>query len=179
MERDDPRNTLGFDMKLPACRQNAGELHNLTIRRGTLTEEDRFAINDHMVQTLTMLNQLPWPRHLARVPDIASNHHERMDGTGYPRRIPGEKLQLTERVMALVDVFEALTAADRPYKPAKTLSESLRIMAFMCKDGHLDTQLYLYFLRSPVWMDYARDFMKAEQFDTVDIEALARIAAGA
>lgn len=179
VERDDPRNTLGFDMKLPACRQNAGELHNLTIRRGTLTEEDRFAINDHMVQTLTMLNQLPWPRHLARVPDIASNHHERMDGTGYPRRIPGEKLQLTERVMALVDVFEALTAADRPYKPAKTLSESLRIMAFMCKDGHLDTQLYLYFLRSPVWMDYARDFMKAEQFDTVDIEALARIAAGA
>lgn len=179
VERGDPRNTLGFDMKLPACRQNAGELHNLTIRRGTLTEEDRFAINDHMVQTLTMLNQLPWPRHLARVPDIASNHHERMDGTGYPRRIPGEKLQLTERVMALVDVFEALTAADRPYKPAKTLSESLRIMAFMCKEGHLDTQLYLYFLRSPVWLDYARDFMKAEQFDTVDIDALARIAAGA
>ena len=179
VERDDPRNTLGFDMKLPACRQNAGELHNLTIRRGTLTEEDRFAINDHMVQTLSMLTQLPWPRHLARVPDIAANHHERMDGAGYPRRIPGERLQLTERIMALVDVFEALTAADRPYKPPKTLSESLRIMAFMCRDGHLDPQLYLYFLRSPVWMAYARDFMKPAQIDAVDAEALARIAEGA
>ncbi|MGB3705689.1 HD domain-containing phosphohydrolase [Castellaniella sp.] len=178
VERDDPRNTLGFDMKLPACRQNAGELHNLTIRRGTLTEEDRFAINDHMVQTLTMLTQLPWPRHLERVPDIAANHHERMDGAGYPRRIPGEKLQLTERIMALVDVFEALTAADRPYKPSKTLSESLRIMAFMCRDGHLDPQLYLYFLRSPVWLAYARDFMKTAQIDAVDAEALARIAEG-
>ncbi len=178
MERDDPRNTLGFDMKLPACRQNAGDLHNLSIRRGPLTEEDRFAINDHMVQPLTMLNQLPWPPHLARVPDIASNHHEKMDGTGYPRRIPGARLQLTERIMALVDVFEALTAADRPYKPPKTLSESLRIMAFMCRDGHLDPQLYLYFLHSPVWLAYARDFMNTAQIDAVDTDALARIAPG-
>ena len=86
-----------------------------------------------------MLKKLPWPRHLARVPDIAANHHERMDGTGYPRRLPGSAMQTTERIMAVADIFEALTAADRPYKPAKTLSESLRIMALMGKDGHIDT----------------------------------------
>lgn len=139
MERGDPRNTLGFDMQLPAYRQHRGELHNLSIRRGTLTEEDRFAINEHIVHTLDMLKKLPWPRHLARVPDIAANHHERMDGTGYPRRLPGSAMQTTERIMAVADIFEALTAADRPYKPAKTLSESLRIMALMGKDGHIDT----------------------------------------
>lgn len=178
VERDDPRNTLGFDMKLPAYRQDMGELHNLSIRRGTLTDEDRFAINDHIVQTLIMLKQLPWPRHLERVPDIAANHHEKMDGTGYPRRLPGEALDLTERVMAVADVFEALTAADRPYKLPKTLSESLRIMAVMCKERHLDTELYLYFLRSRIWLAYARQHMNPSQIDDVDIAALARIAQG-
>ncbi|WP_261290592.1 HD-GYP domain-containing protein, partial [Bordetella pertussis] len=178
VERDDPRNALGFDMKLPAYRQDMGELHNLSIRRGTLTDEDRFAINDHIVQTLIMLKQLPWPRHLERVPDIAANHHEKMDGTGYPRRLPGEALHLTERVMAVADVFEALTAADRPYKLPKTLSESLRIMAVMCKERHLDTELYLYFLRSRIWLAYAQQHMNPSQIDDVDIEALARIAQG-
>ena len=176
VERGDPRNTLGFDMKLPEHRQNMGELHNLAIRRGTLTAEDRFAVNDHIVQTLIMLKRLPWPPHLERVPDIAANHHERMDGNGYPRRLRGEELQTTERIMALVDVFEALTAADRPYKPAKTLSESLRLMAAMCRNGHLDPELYQYFVRSRVWLDYARVFMKPEQIDEVDPEALARAA---
>lgn len=176
VEPGDPRNTLGFDMQLPAHRQNMGELHNLTIRRGTLTEEDRFLINDHIVQTLIMLKRLPWPPHLERVPDIAANHHEKMDGTGYPRRLHGDALQTTDRIMALADVFEALTAADRPYKLPKTLSESLRIMAFMSRDRHLDAELYLYFLRSRVWLDYAQRFMKPAQIDAVDIEALARIA---
>ena len=173
VERGDPRNTLGFDMDLPEHRQNMGELYNLTIRRGTLTAEDRF---DHSVQTLIMLKRLPWPRHLERVPDIAANHHEKMDGTGYPRRLRAEDLHTTERIMALVDVFEALTAADRPYKAPKTLSESLRIMAGMCRGRHLDTELYLYFLRSQVWLVYARRFMKPEQIDEVDTEALARAA---
>ncbi len=176
VERDDPRNIWGFDMKLPAHRQHMGELHNLSIRRGTLTDEDRFIINDHIVQTIIMLKRLPWPPHLERVPDIAGNHHERMDGNGYPRRLRGDQLQTTERIMALADVFEALTAADRPYKQSKTLSESLGIMAAMCRDGHLDPELYQYFLRSLVWLDYARTFMKPEQIDDVDIETLARVA---
>ena len=176
VERGDPRNTWGFDMVLPEHRRNLGELHNLSIQRGTLTDEDRFAINDHIVQTLIMLKSLPWPAHLSRVPDIAANHHERMDGKGYPRRLRGEQLGTTERIMALADVFEALTAADRPYKPPKSLSESLGIMASMCRGGHLDPELFQYFLRSRVWLDYARSFMRPEQVDDVEIETLARAA---
>jgi HD-GYP domain-containing protein (c-di-GMP phosphodiesterase class II) len=176
VEAGDPRNTHGFDMRLPAQRQNMGELHNLSIRRGTLTDEDRFAINDHIVQTYIMLKKLPWPAHLERVPDIAATHHEKMDGQGYPRRIPGEALQTTDRIMALADIFEALTAADRPYKPPKTLSESLRIMAFMSKDRHIDVELYLYFLRNRIWQVYAERFLSPAQIDEVDIDALARIA---
>ncbi len=178
VEAGDPRNQHGFNMRLPAQRQNMGELHNLAIRRGTLTDEDRFAINDHIVQTYIMLKKLPWPAHLERVPDIAANHHEKMDGQGYPRRLPGEALQTTDRIMALADIFEALTAADRPYKPPKTLSESLRIMAFMCKDRHIDVELYLYFLRNGVWRMYAERFLSPSQIDEVDVEALAQLAQG-
>lgn len=172
VERDDPRNIWGFDMALPEHRSNMGELHNLAIQRGTLTAEDRFAINDHIVQTLIMLTRLPWPPHLRRVPDIAANHHERMDGKGYPRRLGAEQLGTTERIIALVDVFEALTAADRPYKAPKPLSESLGIMAAMSREGHLDPDLFRYFVRSRVWLDYARTFMQPEQIDEVDVEAL-------
>ena len=99
-----------------------------------------------------------------------------MDGNGYPRRLRGEQLDTTERIMALVDVFEALTAADRPYKPSKTLSESLGIMAARCRNGHLDPDLYQYFVRSRVWLDYARAFMNPAQIDDVDTEALLRAA---
>ncbi|WP_368648523.1 HD domain-containing phosphohydrolase [Castellaniella ginsengisoli] len=176
VERDDPRNIWGFDMRLPEYRRNMGELHNLAIQRGTLTDEDRFAINDHIVQTYIMLKRLPWPPHLERVPEIAANHHERMDGGGYPRRLRGEQLGTTERIIALVDVFEALTAVDRPYKAPKTLSESLLIMASMCRGGHLDPELFQYFMHSRVWQTYAQAYMVPAQIDTVDIEALARAA---
>ncbi|WP_368643077.1 HD domain-containing phosphohydrolase [Castellaniella ginsengisoli] len=176
VERDDPRNIWGFDMRLPEYHRNMGELHNLAIKRGTLTDEDRFAINDHIVQTYIMLKRLPWPPHLERVPEIAANHHERMDGGGYPRRLRGEQLGTTERIIALVDVFEALTAVDRPYKAPKTLSESLLIMASMCRSGHLDPELFQYFMRSRVWQTYAQTYMRPEQIDAVDAEALARAA---
>ncbi|WP_198314563.1 HD domain-containing phosphohydrolase [Chitinibacter sp. GC72] len=176
VERGDPQNVYGFDMKLPANRQDLGELHNLGVRRGTLTDEDRFAINDHIVQTLIMLKKLPWPAHLERVPDIAANHHEKMDGTGYPRRIGAKQLQLTDRIMAIADIFEALTAADRPYKSAKSVSESLRIMALMGKDQHIDAQLFVYFLRSRIWFDYAQRFMSPAQLDEVDVEQLVQLA---
>ncbi|GAP35099.1 HD domain-containing phosphohydrolase [Piscinibacter sakaiensis] len=173
VQRDDPRNTLGFDMDLPPLRQDRGELHNLAVRRGTLSPEDRFAINDHIVQTLCMLKKLPWPAPLARVPDIAANHHERMDGRGYPRRLVAADLPITDRVMALADVFEALTAGDRPYKPAKPLSESLRIMAAMARDGHIDPELMRFFLASDLWRRYAERFLAPAQIDEVDVEALA------
>ena len=176
VEKDDPRNTYGFDMQLPPVQRNIGEIYNLTIRRGTLTPEDRFAINNHIVQTLIMLTKLPWPKHLQRVPDLATNHHERMDGKGYPRRLLGSQMSVEERALALADVFEALTAADRPYKSAKTISESLTLMAKMCQENHLDKQLFSYFLQSKLWLDYAQEHLVASQIDEVDVDALLRLA---
>lgn len=169
VEKDNPQNRYGFDMALPSYQQNAGELYNLAIPRGTLTAEDRFKINNHIVQTYIMLKNLPWPQNLSRVPEIAATHHEKMDGTGYPRKLSASQLNIIDRVMALSDVFEALTAADRPYKSAKSLSESLRIMAFMCKDRHLDTELFRYFLHSEIWKVFAQRYMHASQIDTVNI----------
>ena len=175
VEKGDPNNIWGFDMTLPKTRQNMGEVYNLTIRRGTLTDEDRFKINDHIVQTYIMLRELPWPDNLRRVPDIAATHHEKMDGKGYPRCLSGAQLTVADKAMALSDIFEALTAADRPYKAPKTLTESLRIMAFMCKDQHLDVDLYRYFLHSRLWQTYAERHMNPEQIDQVDIAALEKL----
>lgn len=172
VEKGDSANIYGFDMALPPCALDRGELHNLSIRRGTLTEEERFKINDHIVQTYIMLRSLPWPRALRRVPEIAATHHERMDGKGYPRRLDASAMTLEDRVMAIADVFEALTAADRPYKPAKTLSEALGIMQGMCSGGHLDPELFRYFLQSRLWVDYAARFLKEEQRDLDDIAPL-------
>lgn len=174
VEPDNPANRWGFNMQLPEYAQHLGELYNLSIRHGTLTPEDRFKINDHIVQTYVMLRRLPWPAHLANVPEIAATHHERMDGKGYPRRLNAEQLTLADRVMALSDVFEALTAGDRPYKSAKSLTESLRIMVGMARGGHLDPQLLRYFLHSRLWEDFARRFMDPAQIDNVDLDALER-----
>lgn len=167
--KDDPRNTWGFDMRLPAHASNFGELYNLAIRRGTLNDEERFKINEHIVQTIIMLSSLPFPRQLKRVPDIAGNHHEKMDGSGYPRRLGQRDLSIAERVMAIADIFEALTAADRPYKAPKTLSESVKILVFMARDGHIDGQLLQLFLSSGVYLQYAERFLLPEQIDEVDV----------
>lgn len=172
VEKGDPANRYGFDMRLPPAAQNLGELYNLSIRRGTLNDEERFKVNDHVVQTYIMLKALPWPEGLERVPEIAATHHERMDGRGYPRRIAADGLTLPERVMAVADVFEALTAADRPYKPAKSLSEAMRILVSMGKEGHLDPAVVAYFLRSGLWETYAGRFLRPDQKDAVDVAAL-------
>ena len=163
-------NRWGFRMEVPELLYNRGELHNLSISRGTLTAEDRYKINEHMVHTITMLTALPFPRHLRDVPDIAGGHHEKLDGTGYPRRLDESRLGPTARMMAIADIFEALTAADRPYKPGKTLSEALKIMAFMRNDRHIDPQLFELFLRAGVYREYAARFMRPEQIDDVRIE---------
>ena len=158
-----------FTLKRPDLHLNLGEIYNLSIARGTLTNEDRYHINDHIVQTILMLRALPFPKNLKRVPDMAGNHHEKMDGTGYPRSLLREGMTVPERIMAIADIFEALTAADRPYKPPKTLSESLKIMGFMCKDKHVDPDLFNLFLTSGVWKTYAERFLRPEQIDEVDI----------
>ena len=162
-------NPWGFRMAVPEYLYDRGELHNLSVARGTLSEEERFKINEHIMQTLVMLSQLPFPKHLRQVPEIAGGHHEKMDGTGYPKRLKGEEMSPLARMMAIADIFEALTAPDRPYKKAKTLSESIHIMSCMKRDQHIDPALFELFLVSGVYRDYAAQFMNKEQIDHVDI----------
>ena len=126
-------------------------------------------INDHVVQTIRMLSQLPFPKHLRDVPEIAGGHHERLDGTGYPKRLRGEELSIQARMMAIADIFEALTARDRPYKKGKTLSEAIEIMARMRRERHIDSELFELFLTSGVYRRYAERFLHPAQIDEVNI----------
>lgn len=172
-----PDNPWGFVVKPPPHKFNLGELYNLSIGRGTLTAEDRFHINDHIVQTIIMLEALPFPKTLKRVPEWAGGHHEKMDGTGYPRGLRREQMSVPARIMAIADIFEALTARDRPYKTPKTLSECVKIMSFMKKDNHIDPELFELFLSSGVYRQYAEAFLLPEQIDEVDIAPYLRKAA--
>ncbi|MCX7961083.1 MAG: GAF domain-containing protein [Burkholderiales bacterium] len=144
------------------------ELKNLTIRRGTLTPEERQIINHHIVATIKMLEALPWPKHLKNVPEYAGGHHERMDGKGYPRGLTREQMSVPARIMGIADIFEALTAKDRPYKRGKTLSESLAILGRFALDGHIDPDLFDIFVRKKVYRRYAEMFLDKEQIDEVD-----------
>ncbi len=162
---------LGFKLNVPEHMYNLGEIYNLCIARGTLTTEERYKINDHIVQTIIMLESLTFPKNLRRVPEIAGGHHETMIGTGYPRKLAREQISIPARIMAIADIFEALTASDRPYKKAKTLSESMKIMYFMKKDKHIDPDLFELFLTTGIWKEYADRFLLPEQVDEVDIAA--------
>lgn len=148
------------------------ELERLSIQRGTLTEAERLIINGHMVDTVLMLEALPFPRNLSKVPDIAGGHHERMDGEGYPRGIFAGDLPETARAMAIADVFEALTAADRPYKKAMPLSLAMKIMGGMKVRNHLDPVLFDFFVTSGVYRRYAEKYLPEELRDEVDEAAL-------
>ncbi|MEX6502517.1 HD domain-containing phosphohydrolase [Pseudomonas zhanjiangensis] len=163
-----PDNPWGFKLDVPEHKFNLGELHNLSIGRGTLTPEERYLINHHIVQTILMLEHLPLPPHLKQVPELAGGHHEKVDGSGYPKRLRREQMSLPARMMAIADIFEALTAVDRPYKKGKLLSESLAIMAEMCRNGHIDPQLFALFVRAQVYRRYAEGYMQAEQIDRID-----------
>ena len=173
---DDPRNIWGFNMDLPQNMYNHGEVYNLSIRRGTLTEEDRFKVNEHIVQSICMLSSLPWPKSFRQVPRIAGRHHEKMDGTGYPCRLGSEQMTVSEKILAVADVFEALTAADRPYHEAKSLSQSLSIMAKMARDRHLDVSIFNLMLRSGLYREYAVKYMHTEQIDGIAVDELMALA---
>lgn len=160
----------GIDMDIPELRANLGELHNLAVSRGTLTAEDRFRIKEHMISTIKMLESLPFPPELKRVPRYASTHHETLRGDGYPRRLSAAELSVPERLLAVADVFEALTASDRPYKKGKTVSEAVTILHRMVEEDHLDRDSFELFLREGVYLDYARCFLAAEQIDRIDVE---------
>ncbi|MBI1889269.1 MAG: GAF domain-containing protein [Burkholderiales bacterium] len=148
---------------------DANEANNLRIKAGTLNEEEREIINNHIVVTIRMLESLPWPRHLKNVPEYAGGHHERMDGKGYPKGLTRDQMSVQARMMAIADIFEALTAKDRPYKKGKTLSESLQILGGFKERNHIDPDLFDVFVREKVYLEYAREFMDAAQIDDVDV----------
>ncbi len=145
------------------------EVYNLSVGRGTLTKEERETINHHIVATIKMLESLPYPKHLQRVPEFAGGHHERMDGKGYPRGLKREEMSVQARAMGIADVFEALTAGDRPYKKAMKLSQALRILGNMKVDQHVDPDLFDVFIREKIYLRYARRFLEPEQIDEVDL----------
>lgn len=161
--------TEGFHMQVPEHLYNHGELYNLCIERGTLTLEERFKINEHIIHTIRMLEAAQFPAQLRRVPEYAGTHHEAMDGSGYPRGLTAAQLSIPARIMAIADIFEALTAADRPYKKAKPLSESLTILQRMKNKGHIDPDLFHLFLSKGVHLRYAQRFLTPEQIDVSDI----------
>lgn len=156
---------LGFKMSPPQALYNRGELYNLSIRRGTLTEEERYKIDDHITQTIIMLDALPLPKHLRNVPEIAGAHHETMDGRGHPRGLTREEMSWSARMLAIADIFEALTASDRPYKSSKTLREALDIMDGFKKRHHIDPDLYELFVKAGIPQQYAAEYLKPEQRD--------------
>ena len=145
------------------------EVYNLTIPRGTLTPEERKVINDHIVVTINMLEELPYPKHLQNVPEFAGGHHEKLDGTGYPKGLTKDEMSVQARIMAIADIFEALTARDRPYKKGKTLSQAMRILGFMKNDAHIDVDLFDIFVKEKIYMKYAEGFLDPEQIDDVQI----------
>lgn len=145
------------------------EVINLSIRRGTLNDREREVINNHIVATIKMLESLPFPKNLQNVPEFAGGHHEKMDGSGYPRGLKREEMSVQARIMAVADIFEALTASDRPYKKGKKLSECLNIMGAMKNDNHIDPDIFDIFISQRVYLDYAREFLDPEQLDEIDL----------
>lgn len=159
----------GFKVEVLENLYNHGEIYNLTISHGTLTEEERFKIQEHVMQSLIMLEQLPWPKSMRRIPEYAGTHHETLVGTGYPRKLTAKELSIPARIMAIADIFEALTAADRPYRPPNTLSEAIRILSGFRDRGQIDADLFDLFLASGIYQRYGEKFMPPEQIDEVDI----------
>ena len=144
------------------------EVENLTIRSGTLTQSERNTINHHIVATIKMLEQLPWPKHLRRVPEYAGGHHERMDGKGYPKGLTRDQMSVQARAMGIADIFEALTASDRPYKPGMKLSQAMNIMHKFKQNGHIDPDLFDVFVTNRIYERYAEQFLNPLQIDAVN-----------
>ncbi len=148
------------------------EVENLCVERGTLNPQERSIIEHHVVATIRMLEQLPFPENLKNVPEYAAGHHERVDGKGYPNGLTREEMSVPARAMAIADVFEALSAADRPYKEAKPLSQCLELMGRMCQEGHIDPDLFEIFISEGVYRQYAERYMAPEQIDAVDVSGI-------
>ena len=148
------------------------EVRNLNITKGTLLPEERDIINDHISITIDMLEELPYPKNLKNIPEFAGGHHEKMDGTGYPKGLKADQMSPQAKIMAIADIYEALTAADRPYKEGKKLSQAMRIMGFMKNDYHIDEDLFEIFVNSGVYKKYAEDHVAPNQIDQIDEKAV-------
>ena len=144
------------------------EVRNLTIAKGTLLPEEREIINDHIVITIDMLEKLPYPKNLRNVPEFAGGHHETLDGKGYPKGLTGDQMSVQAKMMAIADIYEALTASDRPYKDGKKLSHAMRILGFMKNDYHIDEELFEIFVKEGVYKKYAEKYLPENQMDEVD-----------
>jgi hypothetical protein len=155
------------------------EIYNLNISRGTLNPEERAEIRKHIDTTIKMLESLPYPKSLMRVPEFAGGHHERMDGKGYPRGLTREQMSIQARMMGIADVFEALTARDRPYKRAMPLSQALAILGRMKEESHIDPDLFDVFIREKVYLRYAEQYLDPQQIDDVDLSRIPGAPAGA
>ncbi|MBH0057629.1 GAF domain-containing protein [Pseudoalteromonas sp. SWXJZ94C] len=150
----------------------ADEVENLMIRRGTLTQGERDVMKRHMDITKNILDILPFPKHLSNVAEYALGHHEKLDGTGYPRGLTKDQMSVPARLMAITDIFEALSAVDRPYKKAKPVSECLNILGTMVSNNHLDPDIFAVFIESEVYKQYINEFANPEQLDKVDFDKL-------
>lgn len=157
-------------MEVPEYLYNFGEIYNLCIEKGTINKEERFKINEHITATIKMLESLPFPKNLSKVTEFAGNHHETLIGTGYPRKLTKNEMSLTSRMMALADIFEALSSNDRPYKDTKKLSEVLKIMSYFVKDRHIDEDVFKLYVEEKIYLKYANNYLKKEQIDLENIE---------
>lgn len=164
-----PNPDLGIKMAIPENMFNYGEIYNLSIQKGTLTPEERYKINEHIIETINLLEKIPFPDFLQRVPEYATTHHETLDGRGYPRKLTENELSIPARIMAVADIFEAITASDRPYKKPYKLSESLKILCNMKNNRHIDPDVFELFLTSGVYKEFADKYLLPEQIDDVDI----------
>ncbi|NPA10959.1 MAG: chemotaxis protein [Epsilonproteobacteria bacterium] len=160
----------GFKIKIPENLYNFGEIYNLSIRRGTITPEEYFKIQEHVIMTIIMLEDLPFPEQYKNIPFYAGAHHEMLNGRGYPRKLKGDEVPIPARIIAIADIFEALTATDRPYKNIKKLSEAIDILVYKALQGELDKDILIVFLKSRIFEKYAKMYMLEEQIDDVDID---------
>lgn len=163
-----PENLLQDRDDLLFDQYNRGELYNLKVPHGTINKEEREKINEHIVVTIDMLKALPFPKELSKVVEYAGAHHERIDGRGYPNGLTGDQMSIPAKIMAIADIFEALTANDRPYKEPKKLSQVLKLMQEMKNNGHIDPDLYKVFISSGVYLDYAEQYISPQQIDEIN-----------
>jgi HD-GYP domain-containing protein (c-di-GMP phosphodiesterase class II) len=164
-----PENPWNFKIEAPQYKYNQGEIYNLSLDKGILTPEEKYIINSHMIHTIKILEELPFPKNLKSVPEIAGGHHEKMDGSGFPKKLTKDELSILSRIMGIVDIFETLTSVHKPNKKGRTLSESIKIMDRMRKDDLIDPDIFEVFLTSGSYLEYAKKFLEPYQIDEVDI----------